>query len=99
MTFNYIRQRYNESVSKLGDANKPVLEGNKVKRTVTKESFDMYVSESKKAQYKASTDLIKAIQKFKNAFPNISTEGYHISRFTKNVINYKLDIESSKFVK
>ena len=74
-------QKYNESVSKLG-ANKPVLEGNKVKRTVTKESFDMYVSESKKAQYKASTDLVKALEKFKTAFPNINSEGFHISRFT-----------------
>ena len=91
-------QKYNDSISKLG-ANKPVLEGNKVERTITKESFDMFVTESKKAQYKASTDLIKAIEKFKNAFPNVSHEGYHISRFTKGVINYNLDVESSKFVK
>mgnify|MGYP003655515637 CR=1 FL=1 len=91
-------QKYNESVSKLG-ANKPVLEGNKVKRTVNQETFDMYVSESKKAQYKASIDLVKALEKFKTAFPNISSEGFHISRFTKNVINYKLNIEASKFVK
>ena len=92
-------QKYNDSVSKLGDANKPVLEGNNVKRTITKESFDMFVTESKKAQYKASTDLIKAIKKFKDAFPNVSHEGFHISRFTKNVINYKLEVDSAKFVK
>ena len=90
-------QKYNESVSKLG-ANKPVLEGVTVKRSVTKESFDMYVSESKKAQYKATINLAKAIESFNSAFPNVSHEGYHISRFTKNVIDYKLDIAQSKFI-
>ncbi|MDB4127221.1 hypothetical protein N9562_00410 [Flavobacteriaceae bacterium] len=90
--------KYKDSVSKLG-ANKPVLKGNKVERVITKESFDMFVTESKKAQYKASTDLIKAIKKFKDAFPNVSHEGFHISRFTKNIINYKLEVDSAKFVK
>ena len=91
--------RYKDSVSKLGNVNKPVVKGNSVKRAITKESFDMFVTESKKAQYKASVDLVKAIEKFKKAFPNASHEGFHISRFTKGVINYKLEVESSKFVK
>ena len=60
----YTRQ-YVKAVEALGDVLRPVLDGKSVTRSITKDKFDVFVSEAKNESYEATLNLIEAINKYK----------------------------------
>tara|TARA_R110000765_G_scaffold164906_1_gene269966 strand:+ start:2831 stop:3445 length:615 start_codon:yes stop_codon:yes gene_type:complete len=95
MDVEFYAKQYNESSKVLGSDLSPVLEGNKYNRVVSKENFDVYVSESKSEAYQATVNLIEAVNKFKEVMP--VAEMFHLARFTKNAVKYTGEVEALKF--